>query len=107
MVHKDDDDNIAFKAAALRAFLEAVKQHGLASQLIIAVDPSKFVLPIENLRSVISEVEWQNLLKEEYQRIVAVTAPPPTDFSLDDRVAFEREVEAFERVGVAVDRHPQ
>ena len=98
MVRRDDKQNNEFKAAMLRGF-ERLE----SSRLIIAVDPSKFVLADDDFDQVLPD-DWERIRTKASGRITVITAPVPSDFSREERDAFETQVRLFEDAGIAVDR---
>lgn len=101
MVHDDDEDNYMFKQEALKAFMKAPE-----SQLLIAVDTSKFFEPTDRHRGVVSPDEWKDIISKAASRIVVVTSPPAPDFDVTQRAQVETEIASFRRAGIKVDNNP-
>lgn len=100
MADAGDRGNLEFKAAALRAFKETPN-----ASLIIAVDGEKFLQGTAKHKGVLSESEWEMLLKTQATSITLVTSDLPDDVDRDDRVCFDNQVNQFREAGVDVDTY--
>ena len=98
MVDRNDDDNAAFKSAALEGF-----RRSKYSTLVIAVDADKFVEPTEKHQPVIGTEKWSSLLEQKGKSIVVVTCPMRQEADVATVVEFERELEKFRSSEIVVD----
>lgn len=99
MVNKDDDDNLEFKKTVLQVFSRSNDK----SILVIAVDGTKFVEPIEKHNGVLSESEWLGLISKNPQRIKIVTTPLRRESESRLQVEFNQEISKFKDLGINVD----
>jgi len=98
MVHKDDVDNFEFKRMAIGVFKSTSD-----CTLLIAVDPSKFFTPTDDLRVVVTQEEWTDIVLKAASRIVLITSPASPDFTSAQRAKVAEEIERFRQAGIQVD----
>jgi DeoR/GlpR family transcriptional regulator of sugar metabolism len=98
MVNRDDDENSEFKRSVLNAFSRLPD-----SNLIIAVDGSKFIEPIDGHQGVLTSDVWSDLINRNASRIFIVTHPVRAEVVANDRSAFDGEIAKFRDAGIKVD----
>jgi hypothetical protein len=105
MVHMDDSENDDFKREALIAFERSLASPS-PSQLLIAVDPSKFLVPTNYHKGVVEERKWKDIISKAKNRMIIVTSPLPGGLSANHRALITREIEKFKSAGIRVDDNP-
>lgn len=99
MVEPTDDANKKFKATALRKFREDKN-----SRLFVAVDPFKLVLPTKGFIGVLDQEEWEQVMKQNHDRITVCTTEPPSHMTADEElVALRKEIKVLRDNGITVD----
>jgi DeoR/GlpR family transcriptional regulator of sugar metabolism len=98
MVNKKDRDNADFKCAVLQTFARSD-----SSRLIIAVDATKFLEPVDQHQTVVSEDEWADLLSSHCDRIYIVTSLLRPEADPDQAAAVDQEWRKFRSAGIVVD----
>lgn len=99
MVNKGDQANYTFKRTAVEAFLKSED-----SQLLIAVDPSKFIVDTQVHRGIFSEDEWSKIIHEYATRIMIITTQIPQDVDPEKHVSIERELKKFIDINVRISK---
>jgi|GEM_PF-4878942 len=97
LVYRDDKHNQNFKRSLVEAFVGTRN-----SKLIIAVDDSKFITPIEQHKSIMESGDWFNFLSEYRERIFIVTSQPPYDMDAIKRVEIDKEINMYKELGIIV-----
>lgn len=100
MVYKGDEENLKFKKTALNKFRKS-----MGTKLIIAVDATKFTNSEEKdiCTEVLPENEWTSLRDRLSSRIIIVTSHMRPETDVSKRAEFDREIESFKAVGIAID----
>ena len=93
-------ENRAFKYAAFDDF----RRNYQSSRLLIAVDPSKFCPPVEEMTGICPEGNWSGYIQGQEIRssIVIVTCSPPPELSSQQKL-IDEEIERFRSQGIHVD----
>jgi len=99
MFRTGENGNAKFKKRALEIF-----QAHSDTKAIIAIDSSKFGLPTKGHEPVLSQQEWQKLLRTAGDRMIIVTSQvPESTFGAEQRSTILTQVEQFTSYGIKVD----
>lgn len=102
MVHKNDNENLNFKRAALRNF-----ERSTNTKLIIAVDATKFIEDKEDHCGILEESEWASIILKHAPRIYIVTSPLRPEVVSLKKAEFDQQISKFKAARVNIDCYSQ